>query len=220
MPREWDWSVYSAHADDLWVLASSVTEGLDDGRSLPPAKRTFAALSVILFAAMTIEAFLNDLAFVAEGTALGDALAEVEQSRGSVQLKLLVATIALGRPIDRGLEPYQSFQLLFDVRNALVHLKPKVKSFVRPDRGMEPRKLLAELHRRNLIGDPGGNEWFLELLGSRTLCAWALRTTHDVVGQWWSSYRRVFAVGSSTRSSPRCWRPTRISNSASRQGTR
>lgn len=138
-------------------------------------------MSTILFAAVTIEAFLNELAFVATGP-LGDVLGEVEDSRGSIRLKLQMATVALGTPIDKGSEPYQSFELLFQLRDALVHLKPKVRNLI-GDGGLQPKKLLAELHRRGLVSDPNDSsgKWFLELLASRALCLWAIQTARDVV---------------------------------------
>jgi hypothetical protein len=184
MPQDWKWPIYSTHADDLWALARQVTNGFGHRADFSQPENEFAALSVVLFAAMTIEAFLNELAFLAEGDsrvrALDDALSEVEDSRGSIRLKLVMATVALGKPIDKGSEPYQSFNLLFQVRDALVHLKPKVRNLIGGE-GMQPAKLLGDLRARGLIGDPRGQDWFLELLASGALCSWALDTARGVV---------------------------------------
>jgi len=150
------------------------------------------ALSVVLFAAMTVETFLNELGELAsqEGRrdermrALADSLEEVEDSRGSVRLKLLTIGIALGHPIRKGEEPYQSFNLLFKVRDAIVHLKPYRHTFTETGVIVEPANLLDQLYRqRRLILDPAIRpaQSFLSQIATPAMCNWSVETAGRVL---------------------------------------
>jgi hypothetical protein len=146
---------------------------------------------VILFSAMTVETFLNELTELAsqhgprerQAKTLAEALEEVEESRGSIRLKLLTATIALGKPVEKGHEPYQSFDLLFKVRDAIVHLKPYRHTFTGTGVEAEPRGLLNALHARGLVPDPTAlpAQSFLSTVASAALCHWAIQTAREVV---------------------------------------
>ncbi|HXB53297.1 MAG TPA: hypothetical protein VN461_00810 [Vicinamibacteria bacterium] len=153
--------------------------------------RVPAGLSVILFSAMTVETLLNELTELAsqhgprepQAKTLAEALEEVEESRGSIRLKLLIATIALGKPVEKGHEPYQSFDLLFKVRDAIVHLKPYRHTFTGTGIEAEPRGLLNALHARGLVPDPTvlPAQSFLSTVASAALCRWAVQTAREVV---------------------------------------
>ena len=178
--KPFDWSTYSTHADEVWVKAVRLTEQFE---SQAPDERSSTALSVMLFAAVTIEAFLNDLAYVAAGysdpaaSALADVLDEIEANHGSVHLRLLMTGAALGKPFDKGREPYQSFRLLFRLRNEVVHLKPKVFHLLEED-GVEPKDLVHELRRRGLVDE---GHFLLDLITTKALCCWAVDTARRVV---------------------------------------
>ncbi len=59
-------------------------------------------------------------------SAFADALREIEENRGSVKLKYMVArTILTGNTYNKGASPYQEFALLIELRNALVHMETK-----------------------------------------------------------------------------------------------
>jgi hypothetical protein len=86
----------------------------------------------ILFSIFAVEAFINDLSMMLGELAainlpepmamLADALPELEESKVQLKLKVrLVYFILTGQRLDRGAEPFQSFSLLVDIRNKLVH---------------------------------------------------------------------------------------------------
>lgn len=88
----------------------------------------------IVFAAAAGEAFMNEIGELAgqralapqpeEVRSLAHLLSEVEDARGSTNLKVLIAKLALaGKTFDKGLNPYQDFAILIELRNSLMHLK-------------------------------------------------------------------------------------------------
>ncbi len=114
------------------VLAYRSIPGPTDTR---PLRRN--ALTSIVFAAITLEAFINDLAaHVASIAAEQDApawavtlrqiLQEAEQSRTSVQSKYLLTRFVLtGNSFDKSDSAYQEFDRLMRLRNEIVHAKPQ-----------------------------------------------------------------------------------------------
>lgn len=93
-------------------------------------------LVVLAFSSMALEAFINEFADIAQAPLLDPhystgavksvaaLLSGADSERFTVQLKYDLALVALtGRPFDRGNKPYQDFDTLIKVRNALVHLK-------------------------------------------------------------------------------------------------
>ena len=94
------------------------------------------ALTSIVFATVSAEAFINELHHTAciwasrpespEWTkALCEILGEAEKSRSSIESKYQLAKFILsGRAFDKGAAPFQNFALLVDVRNLIVHAKP------------------------------------------------------------------------------------------------
>src|SRR5262249_23130517 len=107
------------------------------------SKRYFAhSLVVIVFAALSVEAFINELAEMAgrdvdsndrghvagrpaEVQVLADlaaVLGEIEDTRGTVELKyLMLSRLLTGATPDQGAQPYQDFRDLVSLRNDLVH---------------------------------------------------------------------------------------------------
>jgi len=101
-----------------------------------PAAMPADALIAIVFAALGVEAFINELAEMAQrdadmygpglgGTAtlrdLATTLVEIEDARGPVELKYQMASkILSGRTFDQGAQPFQDFRDLMRLRDALV----------------------------------------------------------------------------------------------------
>ncbi len=94
-------------------------------------------LASVIFAAMSTEAFINELPELASGAAknpaepgwvraLGEVLGDAEDSRAPIKSKYQLARLVLtGEVFDKGTQPFQDFALLVDVRNLVVHWKPK-----------------------------------------------------------------------------------------------
>jgi hypothetical protein len=94
------------------------------------------AIVALVFAAMSLEAFINESAHAAlmtlDQTGQGDQAVErfglvvsaVETAHGSVQAKYDWAHRALrGKPYNKGEPPYQDFETLAVLRNSLFHFK-------------------------------------------------------------------------------------------------
>lgn len=89
------------------------------------------ALTSIVFATVALEAFINELAdFPAEFpdsiepviATFAGLMQELEKSRASIASKFWLGRwVFASTPYDKGKEPYQSFGLLIELRNALVH---------------------------------------------------------------------------------------------------
>lgn len=177
------------HAETLWSLARRIADRMERPEQEQDPYLMGPALTVLLFAAMSVETFLNELEMIASnGVALGDqgirplrdALREIEASRGSIRLKVLMLGVACGRPFDTGAEPFQGFDLLFRLRDVIVHLKPQRQTYAK-DGTVEfsgaTAKLLDELYRqRHLIADPTTRpaRSVLQILSTSRLCLWAL----------------------------------------------
>lgn len=94
------------------------------------------ALTSIVFAAISLEAFINELTVYVSmvatendasewALALSQVLHEAEDSRISVQSKYMLARLALtGKPFAKGDSVYQNFDTLVRLRDKIVHPKP------------------------------------------------------------------------------------------------
>lgn len=94
------------------------------------------SLASIVFAAISAEAFINELpelAADAAGTptepawvrALGEIVGAAEESHASIESKYHLASLVLtGHVFDKGAQPFQDFKFLVDLRNLVVHTKP------------------------------------------------------------------------------------------------
>jgi hypothetical protein len=91
--------------------------------------------STIILSVLAVESFFNEMEstlqhFSSEKlpsklTALLAMLHEVEKCNGSLRLKIALAYYILGKKTNiRGLQPFQDFAILIDIRNSLVHPRP------------------------------------------------------------------------------------------------
>jgi hypothetical protein len=95
------------------------------------------AIIAIVFSALALEAFINEVGDFAaypnrenaeqdpqSVSIIGSMLGEIEESRGSMQQKFLMAKwIFSQQEYDRANQPYLDFAILVQVRNALAHVK-------------------------------------------------------------------------------------------------
>ena len=160
------------------------------------------ALIAVVFAAASLEAFINQAADLAarltrHGHHHGDDAAlrryallatEIENARGSTQLKYRVLAIALtGKQLDTGCRPFQDLVLLFRLRDQLVHLKNEIAS---PVPGAEseidaPPKVIQQLRSRNVTAEdvPTTSELpWIDRICTRAMARWACNTASEVVG--------------------------------------
>lgn len=94
------------------------------------------ALVSIVFSALALEAFINEILLLAkiekqaESTEycldqLIDAIEESDSNRKNTQEKFMLASQALDSGFTKGNQPYQDFADLFKLRDCLVHLQPE-----------------------------------------------------------------------------------------------
>jgi hypothetical protein len=144
------------------------------------------ACVAILFAAASLEAFANEVGYLAreplqanpEIRSLGDLFEELEFS-ASIQSKfLLLRALIAKRPYDKGTSPYQDFSLLIALRNELVHRKAERYEVDAADAPLTSNTLLDRLRSKNITAEPraGPNQvWGLFLaIETRAVARWAL----------------------------------------------
>lgn len=194
-----------AHSGSIWRTAcqarNRAAAAVEENSETWPEDTIVA----IVLAAAATEAFINELAesiaihrdspyrpsdsISAQTRACADALQEIEESRGSLTLKYLIASQTLsGSTFEKGTNPYQDFVTLIKLRNDLMHLRPQ-DSFLDPKEGMpglilEPPKYIKALQQRGLARTPphgkGGISWF-NLLQTREMAAWACETAQNII---------------------------------------
>jgi hypothetical protein len=128
------------------------------------------SIGAIVFSAMSVEVLLNEIVEMAssptwskdqpeEVSMFSAVLSDLERQRAQIDLKVQIGYYILMRKrLDRGSLPYQDFDLLIDIRNALVHKKPEKLdiSWSVPilDRNYEPHKFVKRLSDRKVIPLP------------------------------------------------------------------
>jgi hypothetical protein len=158
---------------------------------------------VIVLAAASTEAFINELAEMAaierdnplrqsnpipaELRTFADALQEIEEARGSILLKYLMASrILSGSSFNKGINPFQDFAVLTMLRNDFMHLKPR-DTFVEANDGALPKvkvpKYVEALQQRGLArtSDPEILMSWFNLLQTDKMATWACQTTHNII---------------------------------------
>lgn len=165
------------------------------------------AITAILFSAMSIEAFLNELPKLATAYTkpeeepedfakkLATELTNVEESNGQIKQKIEVTYIAIsGEPPKKGILAYQNFSNLIRLRNELVHLKPKDEYDLNLDGDDSPdskREILKKLSGLNILSEPSTYKHpilnkdcpvpLLERISTENAAKWACNTAAKTV---------------------------------------
>jgi hypothetical protein len=182
-------------------------EARDEARKMgtgPGASPAKEALNAILFSALAVEAFINELAEAAArnpdplpesarqgAQALADLaalLSEIEDARGPIGLKYqLTSKILRGETFVAGRAPFQDFADLVRLRDELVHPRHRDKT---TDAGhVQPvSRIVRDLQQRGLTtttgrrpGDvPGGISW-LDEIQSGGVANWAYKAAREII---------------------------------------
>jgi hypothetical protein len=172
----------------------------DESAKKAPSGLTDDALVAIVLAATAAEAFLNDMTgcirFLANMSvrapdeafdrlsAVGDALISLEEDRAQTCSKYLMASLLLGcQKIRRGFEPFQSFEQVVILRNAIVHAKP-----VSPDAKDAPARVVKSLAQRGLCSPVIANasnimdmETWWVVMRTAPVASWAAKSANRVM---------------------------------------
>jgi hypothetical protein len=166
----------------------------------PPYGGSYPLVAVV-FAAASLEGFINELAALAPQHQsetmppigqFATLAAEADAGRASTKLKFQLAFLVFdGQPLDHGRQPYQDFDLLFAVRNEIIHLKedpiyPTVPggepTLPKIARRLDSRRVKLNLPKtvNPLTGDYIDGS-FVSLLSTPEVAKWACETAANMV---------------------------------------
>ena len=165
------------------------------------------AIATVTLSLAAAEGFINELGYhcgryraVEDGKQerqFGELWKLAEKGNGSITHKFDMANLCFrGQPCSYGEEPFQSFDLLIKVRNALVHCRTlradvadgEVKNEPKVERALESRSLL----RGSQLG--WAEDWRMRAL-NRECGVWALRTAAAVVNDVLEAPQDLQAMG-------------------------
>ncbi len=208
----------------LFDQAKRALQTIEDSAAAEREHNQREAIAAIVFSAMTLEAFINEIGDLATSemargpdnppsiATMGHVVGEVEEGRGTVQLKYQMAKLVLsGNTYDKGRQPYQDFRMLIDLRNALAHIKRLDIFEVSPagiDPLTQPPKVIGQLRSRGLLADVSGVRqpvsWIEELeslVTARWACTAATEMIHSLIeaiphspfhAHWQGVYQRYY----------------------------
>ncbi|HCF28823.1 MAG TPA: hypothetical protein DEV81_16825 [Cyanobacteria bacterium UBA11049] len=153
------------------------------------------ALVAIIFAALSLEAFINELGHLAtEAKASGheedflngliNAIEESQESKKKSTLdKFMMASVALSNKFDKGKHPYQDFADLFKLRDCLVHLKPQDRLTIDEDSNWfySGRKLIDRLRSKGIFQEHTQIKSITLLVSTAKAAKWACDTVSAMV---------------------------------------
>ena len=157
------------------------------------AALTSDSITAIVLAAAATEAFINEFAeliglyrqnardwaeLTRETIAAADAIFEVEFLKGSIDEKYMAASKALGHRFDRGAAPFQAFEQLVNLRNAIMHIKS-----TRAGERHSGQRITADLVQRGIAFDRPGLQtlpWF-DKLQSPPAAVWACESALAII---------------------------------------
>jgi hypothetical protein len=193
------------NATQIYRNATYMLEGISsDAEDRTPGQ--LEALTSIIYAAIALETFINELPALAEDMGLGvdsppwlrtfvSVLDELEQSKASINVKYLLGRFLLtGQSWNKGDALYQSFALLVSLRNEIVHQKPDDyrQGVDKNARALQTtRPILERLRSLNALGKSEPTEvgegplsvitnW-LDDISTRAMATWACDTALNVM---------------------------------------
>jgi hypothetical protein len=172
----------------IWNVAADAASQAKVKKAAQPKVVTADSVSAIILSAVATEAFINELGAhlsslqklelknAEDWITVGILLEEFEAERMQVAAKYLFASKLLpGKPLKKGEQPFQNFQLLIATRN----------DFVYPKAQQKPPKYFAQLERLELTyhkktDEPKLAGWMTQLATPEMAC-WACRSAHDII---------------------------------------
>lgn len=152
------------------------------------------ALVSIIFSALALEAFINEMLSLAEDAKKAgeteaflddfiDAIDESVSKKKSTQHKFLLASEALNSPFKKGENPYQNFADLFRLRDCLVHLKPedRIEEGENGEVKYLGRKLTESLRSKGIFQNCTQLKSITLLVSTAKAAQWACNTASEMV---------------------------------------
>ena len=174
----------------LWNIAADAAKRAKDLKLANPGVITADTIAAVVLAAMTTEAFVNELGYRLSALTrltgvgnqhlqnwidVGDLLEQLEHERVQVKSKyLLVSKLLPGEALRRDRKPYQDFAMLIDMRNDFVHAKAQTK----------PPQYFKQFVNRGWTYNVSGDEiklqgWMFQLQTPQVAC-WACQSAHAI----------------------------------------
>jgi hypothetical protein len=165
------------------------------------------ALVSVVFAAASLEAFLNESVYLAENTrgappivsAFAQVMADAEESKVQLQSKFQLGNLVLtGKTYDKGTTPYQDFSDLIAVRNSLMHGKSNELFLTidgKPGALLNPVAVIDRLNSKNILHEaqPEHQKGFVAVAGDTFAGRLVLVNDSDGTTPW-SSVESVRSI--------------------------
>jgi hypothetical protein len=178
--------------------------------SAPRAGGHNEALVSVVFAAASLEAFLNESVYLAENTrgappivsAFAQVMADAEESKAQIQSKFQFGSLVLsGKTYEKGAAPYQDFSDLIAVRNSLMHGKSNELFLTidgKPGGLLNPVDVIGRLTSKNILHEaqPEHQKGFVAVAGDTFTGQLVLVNDSDGISPW-SSVESIRAIETS-----------------------
>jgi hypothetical protein len=152
------------------------------------------ALVFIVFSALALEAFINELLSLAKDAKqagstenfLDNLICSIDESNSekkSTREKFMLASEALGDGFRKGENPYQDFADLFRLRDCLVHLKPedRIEAEENGETKYLGRRLTERLRSKGIFQESTQLESITLLVSTAKAAMWACKTASMMV---------------------------------------
>lgn len=163
-------------SDRLFVIAK---DGYQKSSQGPVFQQQNDAMVAIVFSALALEAFINELLVIAKWEKqFGFSYKGLDMK--STNKKFRLVSTDLKDPFDESSSPYEDFTDLCELRNSLVHLKPK--DMMEPDKNKKYEELIQRLESKEILQNYTMFKDNLTLKVSTAKAAkWACETTSKMV---------------------------------------
>ncbi|MEZ6174217.1 MAG: hypothetical protein R3B58_14705 [Phycisphaerales bacterium] len=180
---------------NMWITAASnAVRSIEHRISFPSAASADGVIESIVLAAMSMECFINELVIHLDLDQLtgcnprptelvntASLVSMLEKNNARALSKYRAASIVLGgNVLCDGSEPLQSAQQLNDLRNELVHLKPKATN----NPGKAHGAVVDLFNRGYCINKPGDKDvlagWYFQIQ-SPQVAKWACRSAFNLI---------------------------------------
>ncbi len=190
---------FLAGATDLFGIAKRSSDVVAKTESITQKELRDTNLVAIVFSALAVEAFLNELAILDWTSSNEPSLVALdprlkvlqrflqlaEESNLQSPGKLLLAHEILGVQLETGQQPFQDYHLLKQLRDSIVHSKPTSVEMRREpiEFHSSRKKLLRALQSRGLLSYAPAQRSrpFLDWLDSTNLARWATEAASGII---------------------------------------
>jgi hypothetical protein len=175
-------SIWPPNAPTLFSIA------LDSAKRITGEPRVGGhndALISVVFAASSLEAFVNEATYLAERkshspgepptvSAFAQVMDDAEESRASIHSKFQLGNLVLtGKPYQKGKEPYQDFADLIAIRNLLMHGKANELFLTVGGKRvvLNPAAVIDKLASKNILHEakPEHQKGFVTFVGDKAM---------------------------------------------------